>query len=123
MELHLGSQIFSLVRAYRQLIGSRQVHPSYSWLWKASAKKHKIFFWLLLKDRLSTRNILRRKNRVLPSYNCVLCNQQVEETLEHLFLMCPIPLECWNLIHLLILPRAPYDILRCFKAQLQVNSS
>jgi hypothetical protein len=75
-----GSPIYSSVRAYKQLIGSRQVHPCYSWLWKASAEnKHKVFFWLLLKDRLSTQNILRRKNRVLPSYNCVLCNQQVEE--------------------------------------------
>jgi hypothetical protein len=30
-------------------------------------KWHKVFFWLLLKDRLSTRNILRRRNQVIPS--------------------------------------------------------
>jgi hypothetical protein len=39
-----GSLIYSSVEAYKQLIGSRQVHPCYSWLWKASAqKKHKVF--------------------------------------------------------------------------------
>jgi hypothetical protein len=32
-----GSPIFSSVKAYRQLIGPRQVHPFYSCLWKASA--------------------------------------------------------------------------------------
>jgi hypothetical protein len=48
-------------------------------------KRHKVFFWLLLKDRLSTRNILRRRNQALPSYECVLYNLHVEETLEHLF--------------------------------------
>jgi hypothetical protein len=38
----------------------RQVHPGFKWLWKASAqKRHNVFFWLLLKDWLSTRNILR----------------------------------------------------------------
>jgi hypothetical protein len=58
---------------------------------------------------------------VLPSYNCVLCNQQVEESVEHVFLLCPFALECWNLIHIFIPPGAPYDILHSFKAQLQVN--
>jgi hypothetical protein len=58
---------------------------------------------------------------VLPSYNFVLCNQQVEESFEHLFLLCPFDLECWNLIHLFIPPGAPYDVLHSFKAQLQVN--
>jgi hypothetical protein len=33
----------------------------------------KVFFWLLLKDRLNTCNLLLRKNKILPSYNCVLC--------------------------------------------------
>jgi hypothetical protein len=52
---------FSPRRAYLHLIGSRQVHQAFKWLWKTSVqKRHKVFFWLLLKDRLSTRNILRR---------------------------------------------------------------
>jgi hypothetical protein len=35
--------------------------------------KHKVFFWLLLKDRLSTRDLLQRQHLVLGSYTCDLC--------------------------------------------------
>ena len=77
--------------------------PAFKWLWKSSCQnKHKVFFWLLLKDRLSTRNLLRRKTMVLDSYECELCNSRQEETLEHLFLRCPYAIACWNLINLYV---------------------
>jgi hypothetical protein len=47
--------------------------------------------------------------------------KQVEETLEHPFLVCPFALDCWNLIHLLIPQGAPHYILLSLKSQLQVN--
>jgi hypothetical protein len=31
----------------------------------------------------------------LPSYNCILCALDHEETLEHLFLQCPFAISCW----------------------------
>jgi hypothetical protein len=66
------SPTYQPTKAYKHLIGTRQVHPSFNWLWKSSIqKKHKVFFGILLKDRLSTRNLLRRKNKVLPSDECV----------------------------------------------------
>jgi hypothetical protein len=46
---------------------------------------------------------------------------QVEETLEHLFLMCPFALDCWNLIHVLIPQGAPHDSLLALKGLLQVD--
>lgn len=77
--------------------------PAFKWLWKSSCQnKHKVFFWLLLKDRLSMRNLLRRKTMVLDSYECELCNSRQEETLEHLFLRCPYAIACWNLINLYV---------------------
>jgi hypothetical protein len=89
------------MKAYVCLIGSRTVHPAFHWLWKSSTqKKHKVFFWLLLKDRVSTRNILRRKNHALPSFDCVLCQAAPEETVEHLFLHCPFAQSCWALLQL-----------------------
>jgi hypothetical protein len=33
--------------------------------------------------------MLRRRNMELESFNCVLCNAQAEETIEHLFIDCP----------------------------------
>jgi site-specific recombinase XerC len=53
-----GSPFYSSQKAYKILIGTHVVDLCYKWLWKAAAqKKHKVFFWLLTKDRLSTRNI------------------------------------------------------------------
>ena len=84
-----GSNMFAATKAYKNLIGHRTVHPAFKWLWKTSCQpKIKVFFWLLREDRLSTRNILRRKNMQLQSYNYVLCQSNSEETVQHLFLVC-----------------------------------
>jgi hypothetical protein len=49
-----------------------------------------VFTWLLLNDRLNTRNILRRRKKVLDEgYNCVMCHNSEEETAAHLFFNCP----------------------------------
>jgi hypothetical protein len=74
-----------------------------------------------LKDGLSTRNILRRKNRALSSYDYVLCQLQLEETLEHLFLSCPFAISCWNLLHLTIPAGHPFQVLQSFKTQLNAS--
>jgi hypothetical protein len=82
----------------------------------------KFFFCLLSHDRLSTRNILRRKNMFLQSYNCVLCNLSVEESVEHLFLHCEFAKTCWNLLGLVV-PSSldPFQNMEHFKAQLKVS--
>ena len=118
-----GRNDFSSRRAYKQLADSRQVHPTFRWLWKSSCQhNHKVFFWLLIQDRLSTRNILRRKNMFLQSYNCVLCNELVEETVEHLFLHCEFAKECWSIIGLTIpLGQESFQILDSFRRQLNVQ--
>lgn len=117
-----GSPLFTTTKAYKQLIGFRIVHPGYKWLRKSSLqKKHKVFFLLLLKDRLSTQNILRRKNMDLPSCDCVLCHLTEEETVEHLFLNCPFAQSCWSLLHLFIPQGDPFAVLSSLKMQLHVK--
>ena len=50
-----GSSIFTSKKAYCQLRGRSLLHPIYKWIWKSSCQhKHKVFFWLLTNDRLST---------------------------------------------------------------------
>jgi hypothetical protein len=94
-----GSIQFASNGAYSHMSGVRQVHPVYSWLWKSSCQpKPKVFFRLLLKDRLNTRELLKRKNMALEYYSCVLCHQAPEESLLHLFLHCPFALACWNIL-------------------------
>jgi hypothetical protein len=86
-----GSPYFSAAKAYKQLIGSRPIHPSFKWLWKSALQhKHKVFFWLLLQDRLSTRGILHRKNMVLPSYAYVLCPPRLRGKLGSLVFEMPL---------------------------------
>ena len=49
---------------------SRESAKVFRWLWKTCCQnKRKIFFWLLLKDRLSTRQLLRRRHMFLEDYN------------------------------------------------------
>lgn len=117
-----GSQSFTCAKAYKQLSGLATVHPVFRWIWKSSCQhKHKVFFWLLVQDRLSTRNILRRKNMFLPSYNCVLCEEAIEETVDHLFLHCELAKECWSLVGMVV-PQSqnPFQIIEEFRLRLNV---
>jgi hypothetical protein len=83
-------------------------------------KKKKDLFWLLLRDRLSTREILRRRNMFLEDYNCVFCaSMPVEESVTHLFLHCPFAQACWATLGLIV-PHMldPFDIVVMFRNQL-----
>lgn len=99
-----GSFTFTSKQAYQQLLSFRGAAPIFKWIWKSSCQpKHKVFFWLLIQDRLSTRNLLNRKHMFLPSYDCVLCTMGIEETMDHLFLECSFARECWGLIGLTVI--------------------
>lgn len=117
-----NSSIFTSKCAYVHLIGNRQVRPAFSWLWKSCCQnKRKFFFWLLLKDRLSTRELLRRKGMALDDYNCVLCTQALEESLVHLILDCLFSRSCWATLGLVIQSSSdPFGTLASFKSQLQL---
>jgi hypothetical protein len=76
---------------------------SFQWLWKSKCTpKMKFFGWLLLSDRINTRNMLRRRNFILNSgYNCLLCDTPPEETIEHIFFHCPFSQECWSALNII----------------------
>jgi hypothetical protein len=92
-----GTQSYSSHRFYQHHFSSLQPQRSVVWIWKSKClPKIKFFGWLLLNDRLNTRNMLRRRNKFLEEgYNCVLCQNHVEETLEHLFFDCPAATARW----------------------------
>lgn len=116
---------FSVKKTYKHLCGQANIHPALKWMWASSCQpKHKIFFWLLLKDRLSTRELLKRKHMVLQSYNCALCNTSTEESLIHLFLRCPFADQCWSLINIQVDHSLDsFESLQSFRTQLQVPFS
>jgi hypothetical protein len=86
-----GQQKYSSSKYYNFQFSSIQPNRTVVWIWETKCvPKIKFFAWLLLNDRLNTRNILRRRNKVLEDgYNCVLCHEEAEETLVHLFFDCP----------------------------------
>lgn len=94
-----GNSKYSSQKAYKTMIGHQEVSPLFTWLWKSNnLGNHKFFFWHLLRDRLNTRNLLRRKNRNLDDYSCPLCSTGSEETCFHLFFECPFSQQCWTSI-------------------------
>jgi hypothetical protein len=95
-----GSPNFSSSKAYKSLSGQSQIDPIFKWLWKTACQgKHKIFFWLILRDHLSSRNMIRRRGMFLEEYSCVLCQLAVEETTMHLLFHCPFSKDCWKLVN------------------------
>lgn len=62
----------------------------------ATRIKHKIFFWLLLHDKVITRNLLKRQTFCLKTYDCVYCNEEAEKTSMHLFWDCTFSQDCWR---------------------------
>jgi hypothetical protein len=63
--------------------------------------KIKVFLWLLMIDRLNTRDIMSRKNWITDSgTECSLCPTASLETSAHLFLECEFAKSCWNVINI-----------------------
>nr|TKW33559.1 hypothetical protein SEVIR_2G245400v2 [Setaria viridis] len=55
----------------------------------------------------------------LPCYTCVLCQNNIEELVLHIFLYCPFSKHCWNLIGLQVDDNMiGYQTLESFKLQL-----
>jgi hypothetical protein len=55
----------------------------------------KFFMWLVLVDSLNTRSmLLRRHYNVQLDAFCVLCNNNVEEDIEHLLFLYPFATSC-----------------------------
>jgi len=117
-----NSKVFSVKKTYKQLSGNQRVHPAFRWLWASACQcKHKVFFWLLMKDRISTRELLKRKNMALQDFTCVLCSNNTEESLLHLFLECPFAAQCWGAINIQIAQYSdPFEFLLSFRNQLGV---
>mgnify|MGYP003702955895 CR=1 FL=1 len=73
--------------------------PGYlKWIWKSKCTmKVKVFRWLLLIDRLNTRDMLDRKHcaPVNSDLTCVLCSYGIRETFMHRFFQCPFSSQCW----------------------------
>jgi hypothetical protein len=67
-------------------------------IWKSKAlPKLKVFSWLLMLDRLNTRDLMVRKQWHLDTGSaCAICNNSTLETRERLFFECDFAQQCWD---------------------------
>jgi len=86
-------------KVYLQIIKPPVAPAPFKWIWKSPClPKHKFFCWLMMQDRLNTRDLLSRKNFHVETTDCVLCDGSVRETLQHLFFACSFSKRFWEKI-------------------------
>ena len=90
--------MYSASKYYNFYFKDVRAHQAYNWLWKSKATmKIKVFGWLLLSDRLNSRNMLKRRHyNIGNDYTCLLCKSNLEETVEHLFFECSFSKNYWS---------------------------
>jgi hypothetical protein len=68
--------------------------------------KIKVFAWLLLSDRLNTRDLLKRRHwRVTDDVHCELCPGRNYEDRTHLFFECNFSTRIWNYLQITWQPK------------------
>lgn len=94
-----GHTVYSAQKFYQRHFISIRPLVIVLWIWKSKCIPRINFFtWLLLNDRLNTRNILRRRKKFLEDYSCVMCQNNIEETLDHLFFDCHCASARWFIL-------------------------
>ena len=58
--------------------------------------RSKFFGWLLLMDRLNTRDMMQRRHWNIQDDTCVLCQSSLHEDRVHLFFSCNFSQRVWN---------------------------
>lgn len=100
-----GNGTYSSQKLYKMAYQSQNIdtHPAFKWLWKAGCTPRiKFFGWLVLVDRLNTKDMLRRRhcnpqNQVL----CIMCPLNAIEDIDHLLFFCPFAKRCWQKLNIL----------------------
>jgi hypothetical protein len=95
-----GSKRYTSSKFYSLNFKSIEAQLPFKWIRRSKiTKKLKIFIWLVFRDRINPRNLLKGKNFNIQGgdYSCVLCNLHIEYTY-HLLFQCPFSTECWNFL-------------------------
>nr|XP_040251774.1 uncharacterized protein LOC120968845 [Aegilops tauschii subsp. strangulata] len=87
---------------YSHTFVSASFNPLAAWIWKSSCTmKIKVFAWMLIMDRLNTKDMVDRRHWHLEDgVNCVLCPLQTKETRDHLFFNCNFSVRIWNYLQI-----------------------
>jgi hypothetical protein len=93
---------YTSARYYHFLFERVPKHEIMVAIWSSKTlPKIKVFLWLLMLDRLNTRDIMSRKNWSVDSgTDCSLCPTPSLETRSHLFFECDFAKNCWDEINI-----------------------
>jgi hypothetical protein len=106
-----NSMVTKTSTVYKSLMDVGGTIQALKWMWKSCCQqKHKVFFWLLIHNRLNTRAMLQRKNFFMDNYSCIMCDQDELETRNHMFFQCPFAQMCWRYISPTWIPPQHTDI-------------
>jgi hypothetical protein len=96
-KIHGNHMKYPTKKVYLSLINNPPRAPApFKWIWRSAClPKHRFFFWLLIQDRLNNEDLTSRKNFHVTSKSCVLCDDNTDETLLHLFFSCDFNQTFW----------------------------
>ena len=93
---------FTSSRYYHHCFKHITASTIYKWIWGSFLMlRIKVFAWLMVSDRLNTRDMLRRRHwNVTDELHCVLCPGHVVEDWTHLFFTCNFSIRIWNYLQI-----------------------
>ena len=77
-------------------------NPLLLWIWRSSCTmKIKVFAWMLIMDRLNTKDMVERRHwHMDDGVFCLLCSLRTRETRNHLFFECNFSVRIWNYLQI-----------------------
>jgi hypothetical protein len=95
-----GTSSYSSAKYYKFIFAQFPQDQALNSIWKSKClPKLRVFTWLLVHDRLNTKDIMQRKNwHIEDGPACILCANDELETRDHLFFNCTFAHECWTTI-------------------------
>jgi hypothetical protein len=94
--------VYTASKYYHYMFRDQHASPILARIWKSKCiLRIKFFAWLLINDRLNTRDMLRRRQcNVTNVYDCVLCPTYAVEDWMHLFFYCNFSQRVWNYLQI-----------------------
>lgn len=121
--IYTWNGLYTSSKYYHSTFISTVPPAPFCWIWKTKCiPRIKFFAWLLLSDRLNTKDILRRRGKFLEEgYLCPLCHDGVVETFMHLFFECSSSTARWYWIGIQwTVQGTVFQMLTHMKAQLNI---
>jgi hypothetical protein len=95
-----GNSKFSSSKFYSLSFTSIEPPPPFLWWQSKVCKKIKVFIWLVFRDRIISKNLLKRKGfmNAASDLHSVLCDSNYKETNFHLLFESPFSWNCWQYV-------------------------